>query len=216
MGNMDTPTVIKMVFGAGAFEDWFGDVTLLPLVKEFSRRQEEDAHKSKRIDSNSGKKVGSKGNAEADMEDFERDMERKKKLMEAETAYCEELARKLMARLEGFPKDPAKSIDEWEDLAIELCELPGGGRLLGMLGTVYTLEGKQFAGRYFGAEGLVSYVQETTQIMGSVVSLAWKFQRVASMAEKLKGKDGSAIASDETLDEEEKVLLLARSHYQST
>ena len=129
-GNVDIAMVFRLMFGGGAFDDIFGDICQLPMLKQM-------------ISSMEGQFKG-----EAMDEDRILNPARQEQLKREEDVYCKQLSIKLMARLDLKEKDGDKAFgDLLRKDAKELCEAPGGVELLAMIGYVYGQEGKQYAGR---------------------------------------------------------------------
>jgi hypothetical protein len=142
-GNVDIKMVFRLMFGGGAFDDIFGDVCELPMLKQMLSSMENQA-------------MGR-------MDDGR--MENVEKLRREEDIYCKTLSEKLMAMLDRASKLGMKQFTEvCKKEALELCEAPGGTELLAMVGYVYSQEGKQHAGRWLGIEGFFEQIKEKAHV----------------------------------------------------
>ena len=174
--QVDIGVVFRLIFGGGAFDEFFGDVCELPMLKQMTSSMErggaaEDAHMSR---------------------------ETAERLRKEEDIYCKQLAQKLLARLEKCAADgTAAFVAQCRKEGKELCEAPGGVELLGAIGYVYQQQGKQFAGRFMGLEGLFAQIQEKAHVASTGVSVVYEAVRTASMAQQIDGKDGAAARDEE-------------------
>ena len=142
-GNVDIKMVFRLMFGGGAFDDVFGDVCELPMLKQMLSSMENQM---------SGK-----------MDDDR--LQNVEKLRREEDIYCKTLSEKLMTSLERAGKLGTSAFTEaLKKEALELCEAPGGTELLAMVGYVYSQEGKQHAGRWLGIEGFFAQIQEKAHV----------------------------------------------------
>lgn len=142
-GNVDIKMVFRLMFGGGAFDDVFGDVCELPMLKQM---------------------LSSMENQMMGRMDDER-MQNAEKMRREEDIYCKTLSEKLLTTLERAGKLGAKAYAETcKKEAMEFCEAPGGNELLAMVGYVYSQEGKQHAGRWLGFEGFFAQIQEKAHV----------------------------------------------------
>jgi hypothetical protein len=169
--------VFRLIFGGGAFDEFFGDVCELPTLKQMTSSMDY-----------------------AGADDVQMSRERAEKLRKEEDVYCKQLAQKLLARLDKCASEGASAfVAECCKEARELCEAPGGVELLGMLGYVYQQQGKQYAGRFMGLEGLLAQIQEKAHVASTGMSVVYEAVRTASMVHQI---DAQAAAAH---DEEHKV-----------
>ena len=142
-GNVDIKMVFRLMFGGGAFDDIFGDVCELPMLKQMLASMENQAM----------------GRMDDDR------LQNSEKLRREEDIYCKTLSEKLMTSLDRAAKQGMRQFAEaCKKEALELCEAPGGTELLSMVGYVYSQEGKQHAGRWLGLEGFFAQIQEKAHV----------------------------------------------------
>lgn len=97
-----------------------------------------------------------------------------------------QLSIKLKAKLEQRAKDGDKAFAEFGlKHAMELCEAPGGTELVQMVGYVYGLEGKQYAGRFLGFEGFFAQIQEKAHVVSSGAAVLADAVKTANMANEV-------------------------------
>ena len=123
-GNVDIKMVFRLMFGGGSFDDIFGDVCELPMLKQM---------------------LSSMENQMMGRMDDDR-MQNMEKLRREEDIYCKTLSEKLMMSLERAGKLGAAAFAaECRKEAMEFCEAPGGTELLTMVGYVYSqVQSKHF------------------------------------------------------------------------
>mmetsp|Transcript_63539 Transcript_63539/g.170016 ORF Transcript_63539/g.170016 Transcript_63539/m.170016 type:complete len:317 (-) Transcript_63539:153-1103(-) len=177
MGQVDVGMLFRLMFGGGAFDDFFGDVCQLPLLKQMT---------------------GSMEAGGAAPEAMTR--ERSEELRAEEEAYCRQLAAKLRTRLDQWAAGPGGEAGLGEACrgeGAELCEAPGGGDLVSMVGYVYGQEGRQRAGRFLGLEGLVAKVEEKAHVASASMGVLVEAVRTANMAHAVDRAGAAAAQRDE-------------------
>ena len=174
--QVDIGMVFRLMFGGGAFDDFFGDVCELPMLKQMTASME-------------------RGGA-ADDVNMSRALA--EQLRKEEDVYCKQLAQKLLARLEQCAKDGAAAfVARCRKEAKELCEAPGGVELLATIGYVYHQEGKQYGGRFMGLEGFLAQIQEKAHVASTGMSVVLEAVRTANMAQQMDAKDPAAARDDQ-------------------
>mmetsp|Transcript_15682 Transcript_15682/g.37885 ORF Transcript_15682/g.37885 Transcript_15682/m.37885 type:complete len:426 (-) Transcript_15682:155-1432(-) len=161
-GQVDIKTVFKLMFGGGAFDALFGDVCELPMLKQMIGMQEQQQQDPRAM------------------------QQGQEKLRREEDIYCKQLAHKLKEKLDKCGQLGDKGYRELcERDGLELCEAPGGVELLGMVGYVYTQEGKQYAGRWLGLEGFWSQIQEKAHVASTGTAVLVDAIKTANMAQEM-------------------------------
>ena len=163
-GNVDIKMVFRLMFGGGAFDDLFGDVCELPMLKQMLSSMENQMN----------------GRTEDDR------MQNVDRLRREEDIYCKTLSEKLMTSLERAGKLGVKAFgEECKKEALEFCEAPGGNELLCMVGYVYSQEGKQHAGRWLGIEGFFAQIQEKAHVASTGALVLMDAVKTANMAQEM-------------------------------
>mmetsp|Transcript_8825 Transcript_8825/g.17632 ORF Transcript_8825/g.17632 Transcript_8825/m.17632 type:complete len:557 (+) Transcript_8825:113-1783(+) len=162
-GNVDVKLVFRLMFGGEAFDEFFGDVCELPMLKQMLVSMD-----------GSGAQAPDLSNPQA-----------QERLKRDEDIYCKQLSVKLKARLERHKELGEKAFLELcEKEAMELCEAPGGVELLKMVGYVYAQEGKQYGGRFLGFEGFFAQIHERAHVATTGASVLVEAIKTASMAQE--------------------------------
>jgi hypothetical protein len=177
--QVDIGMVFKLMFGGGAFDEFFGDVCELPLLKQMMSSMEDQMNGST-------------------IDDEKQMMKQRDELKKNEDIYCKQLANKLLTRLERCAKEGDKAFaEQCQKEAQELCEAPGGAELLGMMGYVYAQEGRQYGGRFLGLEGLFAQVQEKAHVVSTGAAVLFDAVRTAKMAQTMDGPAAAAAGRSE-------------------
>mmetsp|Transcript_21868 Transcript_21868/g.43384 ORF Transcript_21868/g.43384 Transcript_21868/m.43384 type:complete len:586 (-) Transcript_21868:190-1947(-) len=162
-GGLDD--VIRAVFGGGAFDAWFGDVTTLSVIKDFMQTEAEDVPEEEKQSREEARRIENE---------------------KEEQETCQKLARLLVDRLSPYlTGDKAVFISLNKTEALELCESPGGDDLLGMISYVYNAKGKQNMGRYGGFEGFFSGIKDKGHMVGQGIGLFKHFFNIHKAQSKL-------------------------------
>eukprot|EP00802_Teleaulax_amphioxeia_P009483 Tamp_09500.p2 GENE.Tamp_09500~~Tamp_09500.p2 ORF type:complete len:448 (+),score=135.03 Tamp_09500:503-1846(+) len=184
-GNVDIKMVFRLMFGGGAFDDLFGDVCELPMLKQMLSSMENQMN----------------GRTEDDR------MQNVDRLRREEDIYCKTLSEKLMTSLERAGKLGVKAFgEECKKEALEFCEAPGGNELLCMVGYVYSQEGKQHAGRWLGIEGFFAQIQEKAHVASTGALVLMDAVKTANMAQEM-GEGQRGFRSEEQQREMEAKMM---------
>mmetsp|Transcript_63535 Transcript_63535/g.169995 ORF Transcript_63535/g.169995 Transcript_63535/m.169995 type:complete len:465 (-) Transcript_63535:27-1421(-) len=174
-GQVDIGMVFRLMFGGGAFDEIFGDVCKLPMLRTMMSSMDQQM----------------KGGMD---DEHLMGRDRQEQLRREEDIYCKQLSVKLMSRLEVAAEGAAGGeaaasrsglVERWKKEAKELCDAPGGVELLGMIGYVYCQEGKQFAGRFLGIEGFFAQIEERAHVTSSGAAVLMDAIRTANMAQEI-------------------------------
>jgi len=164
-GQVDIKMVFKLMFGGGQFDELFGDVCELPMLKQMIGVQQQNPY-------------------EQDPRFMHANQE---KLRREEDIYCKQLAIKLKEKLEQCAALGDRGFKELCDKdGLELCEAPGGVELLAMVGYVYAQEGKQYGGRFFGFEGFFAQIQEKAHVASTGTAVLMDAIKTANMHQEMQ------------------------------
>jgi len=178
--------VVRQVFGSGAFETIFGDVTDLPMFQTIFQM----------VDGREGALASSSHTSEAEFK-----AEQSRILKEEEEERCRRLSVFLLANLEGKTKDAESFVERARAEASMLVDTPGGVDLVSMTAFIYSQEGTQFRG---GVEGFLSevsekahYTYEGTGILGQAFGVMRAAQKLNPQEEETGGKNTAMSTSTE-------------------
>lgn len=179
--QVDIKMVFRLMFGGGQFDDVFGDVCELPMLKQMLSQMEGHMRGQSQIE-------------DERMHSYERQL----KLKQEEEVYCKQLATKLLAKLNQRGVQGERAFGEQCNKdAMELCEAPGGAELVVMVGYVYCQEGKQYGGRFLGFEGFFAQIQEKTHVASSGMSVLMDAVKTANMAQEVSDENRARGVRDE-------------------
>lgn len=199
--NIDIKGVLRALFGGGEFDDVFGDVAELPLVKGvMGNKEEEEEEEDMETKEKRRREEGAKSKSKEDKEaEEEAEAERISKM---EEELCKELGGKLRTRLE--PRATAsvspiafdRSCKEW---ARTLCDAPGGLDLVRMTSQSYRTQAKKYLRRWWGLEAIVTEVKDTFSRMSQGCSLLFGAIKASRMTRDAiaKAKQNSTEAGGE-------------------
>jgi len=173
--------VVTQVFGAGAFETIFGDVTDLPLFQTIF----------KMIDSRDGTLA-----AAAHTNDSAFKAEQQKALKAEEEARCRRLSVFLLSNLDGRGKDRDMFIERARAEAVMLVDTPGGIDLCKMVAFIYTQEGTQFRGGIVGMASEISEKAHYTYEGTGILTQAFGVMRAAQKLQPEEAEAGAMTSKD--------------------
>jgi curved DNA-binding protein CbpA len=148
--DIDLDALIVQLFGGGAFENVFGDPASLEAVQQLSSVLKEKSNSPEG-------KIDTDDQTKENMRDAKIEALRKQ-----EESVVDGLAAKLLTVLEGYMQGNRRAFHDAQKIEADaLLSSPGGLDLLTMVAYVYTQEGKQYGGRFFGLEGIWAEVEES-------------------------------------------------------
>jgi curved DNA-binding protein CbpA len=232
MEKIDIGALVRALFGGGEFDDIFGDVSELPMVRAFMKQGmgmegDEDAEKLERREKRVRRQQEQREAAEADegvageemtdldpqesaarlrKEEEEEEEEEAQLALEKENGVCAELAKALAdrLRLRALNKtSEAEFAHENLQLAQQLVAAPGGLDLLRLTSQTYRNKGKRYAARMFGLESYVARVKDFWTRVSQGSSLLMGFVRTSSMTQRAISKKERGLNSTNSTDMEE-------------
>jgi len=167
--DIDPSIIFRMIFGGGAFDDLFGELSFATMAQQ-------------------AVEAGGEIDEEKMAEEFEKKQEeRKKKLVE-----------QLLAKLEPYMSGKDKNFASQKADIDEKLEAPGGPVLLHHVAYIYIQEGKKHMGRYFGVEGFFASVEEkghNVKQLFTLVRSAVKLQVAQDKMEQV-GEENEELAAE--------------------
>jgi len=160
-GAMDPGILFKMIFGGGAFDDIFGELSFATMAKDTMEA----------------------------MEGLQNGMTEEQLMLKAEKAHLarkDKLVQDLLQKLEPYITGKDRAFDSQKADILEKLEAPGGPALLYHVSYIYIQEAKKNLGRFLGVEGFIAGIEETGHGFKQSFSLISSVVKLQVAQEKLE------------------------------